>query len=86
MRSVLIVDGPCRGQIWPTKNYRFLVPGTGGYLRPEQEVEPTTYHVHKFLIAGRLINLASIELISENVSLPDVFELIASDKAKEAAD
>jgi hypothetical protein len=83
MRYVLIVDGPCRGQVMPQKGYRFLATGP---LSALQEIEPTTYHVHKFLIAGRLINLASIELISENVSLPDVFELIVSDKAKEAAD
>jgi hypothetical protein len=68
----------------PQKGYRFLALGPGSAL--QEGIEPTTYHVHKFLIAGRLINLASIELISENVSLPDVFELIVSDKAKEAAD
>jgi hypothetical protein len=67
----------------PQKGHRFLVLGP---LSALQEVEPTMYHVHKLLIVGRLINVASIELISGNISMPDVFELVVSDKAKEAAD
>jgi hypothetical protein len=51
-----------------------------------QDEDPITYHVHKFILCGRMLSIASVHVLMEDISQQDAFEYIASDKAKDAAE
>ena len=86
--KVLIIDGPARGQVFYTEGIRFIAVGgipIGNVVGKAQEemYSQTVYHVHKYVVAGRMLRLASVSALSEGISDDDVFDLIISDKAKE---
>jgi hypothetical protein len=91
MNIVLVVDGPARGTVREVKGHRFTVIDT-----PPIQVNPpppmdtismnqVMYHVHKLFVFGRFIRVASVQSLAEWISEDDVFEQIASDKAKDAS-
>ena len=85
--KVIVVDGPSRGEVYETDAHRFLAMDT----RPDATtilgtiIKEVTYHVHRYLFLGRMLRLASVEYDSNKISELDLFEVLASDKAKDAA-
>lgn len=84
--KVLAIDGPARGTLRDVKSHRFLsvVSSIDNIL--SGDIQETTYHVHKFLLCGRLIRIASTHMMPDQISDIDVFEAIASPNAKDAAE
>jgi hypothetical protein len=82
MDNVLVIDGPAQGKVYAIKGHRFSVPGE---VRVNATMPQITYHIHKFYLLGRFLRVASVHLNSDDIDLKDAFDLIASDKAKEAA-
>lgn len=80
--KVLVVDGPARGQIRDVKSLEFVAVDSS--FANLGNIQETTYHVHRFYVAGQMINLASTSLLIDSIKDRDVFEQIVSDKAKEA--
>jgi hypothetical protein len=77
--KVLIVDGPARGEVREiNKGHRFTVavPGVDHYRQVD-------YHIHQYQFMDRILLLASVYLIPDQISTDSVFEAIASDKAKD---
>ena len=81
--KVLVIDGPARGQIYDARSHRFLAVDSS--FDNLGDIKEVVYHVHKFIIVGRMIRLASTSAMSDEISDENVFELIMSDKAKEVA-
>lgn len=89
--NVLFVDGPEAGEIRDVKGWRIqaYVPATSPILGdPNDEValKPLVYHIHRFVICGRILRLASLKLNADDINLYRVFSLIVSDKGKAVAE
>ena len=85
--QVLVVDGPSRGQVLTTKAIRFQAMAPITMMAPaDGTVRQLTYYVHRFYLCGRLIKIASLKILVDDIKPQDAFEAIASDKAKEAAE
>lgn len=89
--KVLVIDGPARGTVREIKDVRFKVltrPVLSIHMPFDAPLEPpeVTYHVHKFYLCDRLIRMASIHTIVDDIKPSDAFEAIASPAAKEAAE
>jgi hypothetical protein len=82
--KVIVVDGPARGQVLETDQHRFLALDDPMLGPGPETIRQVTYHVHKFLLLGRMLRIASTRLMSEQISNVDLFEALASDKAKDA--
>ena len=81
--KTLLIDGPARGELRDIERYSTKVLERTSVL-----TEPTewVYHVHHFRLLNRVIRIASIQLDIQKIKDNDVFEMIASDKAKDAAE
>jgi hypothetical protein len=84
---ILFVDGPARGTVRdiPSSPYIMLA------IKPENipnavDFEQIVYHVHKFIICGRMLRLASTHTLVDDIDESAVYDLIVSDVAKECAD
>lgn len=80
--KVLCVDGPARG------NVHDIEGNTGALFRIPSVVSPghiVVYYVHNFQIAGMMMRIASVHLMSDDIRPYDVFDLVVSDLAKQAA-
>jgi hypothetical protein len=82
--KVLVIDGPARGRLYEVSSHRFLV-STDMPIEMLGDIQQVSYNVHKFIMCGRMIRIASIQALSENISDVDAFEAIASPSAKDAA-
>jgi hypothetical protein len=77
----LFVDGPVRGSTRDIGASRAsLLVGTG-----PDNIDRVIYNVHQFVLLNRVIRIASIHPLVDDIHLDDAFEFITSDMAKEAA-
>lgn len=81
--KVLVIDGPARGEIYETAEQMFIYAVMPANMM--DDVKQKSYHVHRFILCGREIRIASVNTLSENISDADAFEAIASPGAKDAA-
>jgi hypothetical protein len=79
---VLLIDGPERGNVIEMKRSHIVLPTFAG---GNDTVDTTTYHAHQFRLLNRVLHVASIHLLTEGIDPDNLFDLIASDKAKMAA-
>jgi hypothetical protein len=78
---VLLVDGPERGNVIEMKDNHIVLPTFAGH----DDIQNTIYHAHQSQLLGKVLRVASIHLIANNIDPDNLFDLIASDKAKIAA-
>lgn len=79
----LVIDGPKCGDLIETTSMRYVavtIPNNH-----KVNLVQTPYYIHAFNLCGRIINIASIKLLVEDISPGDAFNALASDKAKRAA-
>jgi hypothetical protein len=88
--KVLFIDGPLCGEtreILSENPYIVQVRPANVTVvdhLSETEYKPVTYHMHRFIICGRMLMLGSVHLLADDIDEDATFELIVSDKAKEA--
>jgi hypothetical protein len=85
--KVLLIDGPMRGQIYETDErshvIRYLDYGAvSDYLR--ESVPVGTYWVRRYVLAGRVLLLGTVEYSAPELTDDVFWELLASDLAKQA--
>jgi len=82
--KTLFIDGPARGELRDIglHSTEVVLERTSVLTEPTEWV----YHVHHFRLLNRVIRIASIQLDIQKIKDNDVFEMIASDKAKDAAE
>jgi hypothetical protein len=79
MRTVLCIDGPLRG-----KNQEISDGATSfKYLRDIHATQGT-YHIHRFVIFGRQLWLASVHPTTNTWSERDALDVILTPEAKNA--
>lgn len=79
--KALFVDGPARGEVREVTGHRAQVL-VRSLLAPEPR--ELVYHIHHFVILGRTLRIASLELDAANIPPFGLLDLVLSDKAKEA--
>jgi hypothetical protein len=85
--QVLVIDGPARGEVLTTKATCFQAMAPMSMIASaDSMIRQMTYYVHRFYLCGRMIRIASLKLLVDDIRPEDAFEYIASDKAKEAAE
>jgi hypothetical protein len=89
--SVIVIDGPSRGQVVTARGqtHRFTavagVPSDTASADLYAGIETVVYYVHIYAMMGRLLRVASVRPVLEEIREADLFETLASDKAKDAA-
>jgi hypothetical protein len=86
--KVLMIDGPMRGQLFEAGDARAVRCLDYGAVSDvmKEDVPVRTYHVHRYVLAGRVLLLGSTELLPSGEVANDVFwDLLASDMAREAS-
>jgi hypothetical protein len=83
--KVLAVDGPLRGRVYTvTKGTHFLYHDMPPLASLEGEIKALVYNVHRYVLINRVILLASLCNLADEISTEDVWEAIVSDRAKDA--
>jgi hypothetical protein len=82
----VFVDGPAKGSIRDigATDSALLIGQDGGGSGGGPEIVRAIYHIHHFQLSGHGIRVASLHSDVDDVRPDDVFEVIASDLAKEA--
>jgi hypothetical protein len=86
--KVLMIDGPMKGRVHEDVDSRVIRCLDYGAIAPGTfaDVPVRAYYVHKYVVAGRMLLLGSMDLVPGAALADDVFwEFLASDVARELA-